>query len=262
MYLISFRRPTAEKLLLHPFFKQAKKKDYLVKTILTCVPPLDQRTHRKTGFKQTTIDKNTIQQWDFDNSDEEEIPSQHVPNTTRKAHISFGDVVVNSKPDLPSPALTEPEIASPVPVRKSRFVIEDATMDTLSSQRSLSPSNNTLSAHSLSSSTTPSTTATSIFHGHSPPSTVDSSWQSAMGVGLGICTGAAAPSMPQQENIEVLRKGRFSVNQPTSIRTVNTDNKLETAPATSPVLPPELPGEIRSFPMSRITSTDSLKGSK
>jgi hypothetical protein len=295
--LLVFHRLTAEKLLLHPFFKQAKRKDYLVKSILSYVPPLDQRAHRKTGFKQTTIEKNTIQQWDFDNSDEEEQEinvSQNVnsgnepvpvPNTTRKSHISFGDVVVNNskleKPDLPSPALTEPEIASPVPVRKSRFVIEDnsyPTTDrndiTMSSQRSLSPNsnNNNLSVHSRCSSTTPSATATSVFHGHSPPITADSSWQSAMGVGLGICTGSSAnpgvPSAPQQqqENVEVLRKGRFSVNQhnaPTSIRTTNIDSNskfAEGAPGLSPIQPPESPYEMRSYPMSRITSNDSIKG--
>ncbi|ORZ04369.1 kinase-like domain-containing protein, partial [Absidia repens] len=38
-------RPSAEKLLLHPFFKQAKKKDYLFKSILSQVLPIDQRPH-------------------------------------------------------------------------------------------------------------------------------------------------------------------------------------------------------------------------
>lgn len=266
---------------------------------MACVPPLEQRTHRKTSFKQTTIDKNTIQQWDFDNSDEEnrdneihslkntnpaDEPSPIATNTNRKSHISFGDVVVNNgkseKSDLPSPALTEPEIASPVPVRKSRFVIEDNSYPatdrsdiTMSSQRSLSPSsnnNNSLSAHSLSRSPTPSSaTATSIFHGHSPPATTDNSWQSTVGVGLGICTNSVNPTgvvpstQQQQENVEVLRKGRFSVNQqnaPSSIRTANIDSNH--SKSVEVALPPESPYEVRSYPMSRITSNDSLKGGK
>ncbi|RKO95729.1 hypothetical protein CXG81DRAFT_11078, partial [Caulochytrium protostelioides] len=39
------RRPTAEKLLQHPFFKLAKKKEYLVKTLLGDLAPLAQRAH-------------------------------------------------------------------------------------------------------------------------------------------------------------------------------------------------------------------------
>ncbi|KAG0363162.1 hypothetical protein BG005_002677 [Podila minutissima] len=37
------RRPTAEKLLSHSFFKQAKKRSYLVSGLLHSVPPLEQR---------------------------------------------------------------------------------------------------------------------------------------------------------------------------------------------------------------------------
>lgn len=37
------KRPTSEKLLKHPFFKQARPADYLVKTILNGLPPLGDR---------------------------------------------------------------------------------------------------------------------------------------------------------------------------------------------------------------------------
>lgn len=37
------KRPTSEKLLKHPFFKQARPPDYLVRTILNGLPPLGER---------------------------------------------------------------------------------------------------------------------------------------------------------------------------------------------------------------------------
>ncbi|KAF9389694.1 hypothetical protein CPB97_010774 [Podila verticillata] len=41
------RRPTAEKLLSHSFFKQAKKKSYLVSGLLHSLPPLEQRPPKR-----------------------------------------------------------------------------------------------------------------------------------------------------------------------------------------------------------------------
>lgn len=121
-------RPTAEKLLQHSFFKQAKKKDYLVKNLLSSLPPLDQRPHRKIPQKHHSISKTT--QWDFDGDENEEedtttaaeethkiMPSINTSSVTfaaephqpssqpstpagGKKHISFGDAIVKS----PSPA--------------------------------------------------------------------------------------------------------------------------------------------------------------
>lgn len=45
--ILHLSRPTAEKLLQHSFFRQAKKKDYLVKTLLHGLPPLEQREHKR-----------------------------------------------------------------------------------------------------------------------------------------------------------------------------------------------------------------------
>ncbi|KAI9005921.1 kinase-like domain-containing protein [Gaertneriomyces semiglobifer] len=43
------KRPTAEKLLSHAFFKQAaKKREYLVKVLLQNLPPITQRSHNKS----------------------------------------------------------------------------------------------------------------------------------------------------------------------------------------------------------------------
>lgn len=114
------KRPNAEKLLLHPFFKQAKRKEYLVRHILAEMPPIEQRPRKKMPQKQVTITK--TDEWDFDDDDEEEEgeeeeedmhlldqnndllqPNQQAQENSKskqppsaKRHISFGDVVVRS----------------------------------------------------------------------------------------------------------------------------------------------------------------------
>lgn len=257
------KRPSAEKLLLHPFFKQAKRKEYLVKAVLAFVPPLDRRTHKKTAFKQTTLEDTT--QWDFD-TPTEEIPAAVIdpkPSDTQiQKHISFGDAVVKHL-DSPSPDL---EISSPIPVRKSRFVIEDSNLEnhdrhesTLSSHRSLSPMN-TYKAD-------PNTSVKSYFNGDShlsdTPSNHDAQWQSSMEAGLGIISTPTAPLPQQQQEHVGVRKGRFSVNQanlPTAIRTSNFDPKTELWVGQTPTQALESPLDTRSPSMSRIASNDSMKG--
>jgi hypothetical protein len=154
-------RPTGEKLLQHPFFKQAKRKDYLAKTILSELPPLEQRPRKKIPQKQVTITK--TDEWDFDDDEDDEegeveeehnnIPdlvgptSQQTNNkSTNKKHISFGDVVVRNNnnmihPSDPVNVSTSPprptSLASTPPPptlactppnsKKSRFVIEETT---------------------------------------------------------------------------------------------------------------------------------------
>ncbi|KAI9302766.1 kinase-like domain-containing protein [Cunninghamella echinulata] len=63
-------RPSAEKLLLHPFFRQAKKKDYLVKTILHGLPDLEIRPRKTIQKKQLSF--TTIDEWDFNDDDEKD----------------------------------------------------------------------------------------------------------------------------------------------------------------------------------------------
>jgi hypothetical protein len=141
--------------LQHAFFKQAKRKDYLVKTILSELPPLEQRPRKKIPQKQVTITK--TDEWDFDDDEEEEeveehnnIPdlvgptSQQTNNKANKKHISFGDVVVRnnnmihpSDPVNVSTSPPRPTISSTPPAptlactppnsKKSRFVIEETT---------------------------------------------------------------------------------------------------------------------------------------
>ncbi|KAG0162772.1 hypothetical protein DFQ30_001319 [Apophysomyces sp. BC1015] len=139
------KRPTSEKLLQHPFFKQTKKKEYLIKTLLSEIQPLEQRQHRR--IQQKEIFNAKTDEWNFNDDEEEQQPTSgstdiHPP----KRHISFGDVVIRS-PQLnaePSSALlntntSQPaEILAATPPKKSRFVIEDTTRDGVEQNKGLS----------------------------------------------------------------------------------------------------------------------------
>ncbi|ORZ00869.1 kinase-like domain-containing protein [Syncephalastrum racemosum] len=121
------KRPTADKLLQHPFFKQARRKEHLVRTLLVGVPPLELRKPKKLPQKQILTE--ATEQWDFDTADE-------APPTTRK-HISFGDVVVRdpSRSALPgsisTPSRTQPMTQEVNCVsKKSRFVVEETFQST------------------------------------------------------------------------------------------------------------------------------------
>ena len=57
------RRPTAAELLQTPFFRNAKKKGYLVGTILKGLPPLAQRQERRK--QPSIISPRTLDSWDF-----------------------------------------------------------------------------------------------------------------------------------------------------------------------------------------------------
>ncbi|KAI9473702.1 MAG: kinase-like domain-containing protein [Benjaminiella poitrasii] len=79
-------RPSAEKLLKHPFFKQAKKPEWLVKNlILNTVPSIDSRPPKKIA-RQNSTPSVPNENWNFNNSN------------SPKRHISFGNVVVRKPP--------------------------------------------------------------------------------------------------------------------------------------------------------------------
>ncbi|CAO3699685.1 unnamed protein product [Rhizopus stolonifer] len=142
------KRPTAEKLLQHSFFKQAKKKEYLIKTILSDLPPLEQRPRKKIPQQQVTITK-IDDHWDFDEDEEvdqnngqqaeESMTVKQKPDPPKR-HISFGEVVVRSGG---SSQPTDSASVNTSPPRKSRFVIEESVREPTdtynSSVRSSSP---------------------------------------------------------------------------------------------------------------------------
>lgn len=47
LWISFYYRPTAERLLSTAFFKQAKKKEFLVTKILSQLPPLEERPHKR-----------------------------------------------------------------------------------------------------------------------------------------------------------------------------------------------------------------------
>ncbi|KAF9160121.1 hypothetical protein DFQ26_005871 [Actinomortierella ambigua] len=142
------RRPTAEKLLGHSFFKQAKKKSYLVSGILHNLPPLEQRPPKKAAPKQVMPQKGVS--WDFDADDTEESEDQQqqqqqavdggepvsrsrvVTFDTPAATTEEGHSAVLGSSQAQSPQLggsasaAAPAPAAPAPVKKSRFVIEES----------------------------------------------------------------------------------------------------------------------------------------
>ncbi|KAJ3097447.1 hypothetical protein HDU97_004857 [Phlyctochytrium planicorne] len=65
------KRPTAEKLLQHSFFKQAtKRRQHLATDILQNLPPITKRQHNKKSFPPERDDSKGVS-WDFDSPDDE-----------------------------------------------------------------------------------------------------------------------------------------------------------------------------------------------
>ncbi|KAI9313762.1 kinase-like domain-containing protein [Dichotomocladium elegans] len=238
------KRPSAEKLLQHPFFKEAKKKDYLVRSILSHVPPLDQRPHKKVPQRHVSFE--TTEQWDFDTPADN--VSDHSGPGEKKRHISFGNVVVrnpsqlhaSTTPGSPSMAMVQPsDNATSTASRKSRFVVEEGhendNYSTELSQRSISPiyeeSNIPLS---------PYIPPVSSTDGNDPPA------------GLGI--SASAPLSTE------VKRGRFSVNQaqqrPVTPSTLD-DPEQQPIKAQSTAQ-----ADIRPIPVARTSSQDSFQERK
>lgn len=107
------KRPTAEALLKHPFFKQAKKKDYLAAELLVAIPPIQQRAkvntakmNERRGARMASSLKNeTIpeEDWDFSSSDE-------LNATDAAAPLELADAT-----------------SAPLSDKRGRFVVESAT---------------------------------------------------------------------------------------------------------------------------------------
>lgn len=132
------KRPSAEKLLLHPFFKQAKKKDYLVKSVLSHVLPLDKRPHRKIPQKHISFE--STEQWDFDdtqNDGEEDAPKSATAaapvenpaitmSATSSANTSAISTPIQSHPDVGLPIISSATTkeGSTVPLERSKSMVQ------------------------------------------------------------------------------------------------------------------------------------------
>ncbi|KAK3826920.1 MAG: kinase-like domain-containing protein [Linnemannia elongata] len=210
------RRPSAEKLLNHSFFKQAKKKSHLVTGLLHNLPPLEQRPPKKAPPKANIPEKGVS--WDFgaeDTPDEPvrrprtvtfERPDRPVSTATTESAVS-GTLISESRSlDSMPEDDSQQQIGTPAsshsgdkPVKKSRFVVEDS-----SSAVSSPPTSN----HGTESNLSPSGMASpSLSHTVVNPVPVPGSQTLH---GLGVSSNGAEPiSTPE------VRKGRFSVKDTT-----------------------------------------------
>ncbi|EJD04402.1 kinase-like protein [Fomitiporia mediterranea MF3/22] len=84
------RRPSAAELLDTPFFKGAKRKNYLVNAILKDLPPLIHRQERraKTSSPLTAASRNSMSSWDF-SVELPHTPSAHIRTSLNSAHSTY-----------------------------------------------------------------------------------------------------------------------------------------------------------------------------
>ncbi|KAF9579579.1 hypothetical protein BGW38_004107 [Lunasporangiospora selenospora] len=210
------RRPSAEKLLNHSFFKQAKKKAHLVTGLLHNLPPLEQRPPKKAAPKAALPQKGVS--WDFDADDSspsEEIPqksevdSMHRPRTVTfdtseasnplpetTAHYGTSDNLVENGLSL-QPTSSLSSQGSDKPIKKSRFVIEESVSPAV-----LSP-NPGYSTELSPSSTGPVSPAPTAL---SPNTSLSGQNLHGLGVTAHVGDGVAAAEV---------KKGRFSVKDTT-----------------------------------------------
>lgn len=113
------KRPSAEKLILHPFFKQAKKRDYLVKSVLAHVLPLNKRPHRKIPQKHVSIEN--TEQWDFDDTQSNnEQPPPATPVNEKPAIVIN---TLNNPQQAPVEAPSTPQTIS-APIERSKSIVQ------------------------------------------------------------------------------------------------------------------------------------------
>jgi len=136
------KRPTSEKLLQHPFFKQAKKKSYLVSTILHNVPPLTQINHNIKKPQQPKISHEKGISWDFDNDSSTLSNELQKEESAPNSIGSISEIISNDSKRVTPEASTEqlnvkvvkfneeqqnintPSTANNTIPRKSRFIID------------------------------------------------------------------------------------------------------------------------------------------
>jgi serine/threonine-protein kinase OSR1/STK39 len=138
------KRPTAEKLLEHKFFKLAKDNKYVVDHLLNLVPrpkwassseagPL-QRVKEPT-FEEEDNTKGISGAWEFDDGEFQKLQAQFIeerassggPHTEHKGRFEVtdqGDEVDDLEDPDPYPDL-KPAQEEPKPVQKGRFLVQD-----------------------------------------------------------------------------------------------------------------------------------------
>lgn len=257
------------------FFKQAKKKDYLAKTLLATLPALELRPHKKIPQKHPTITRTTT--WDFDaddldndrseqtedgsdhanedkdvgndQSDNGELkPSENEDKSTKK-HISFGDVVVRNPPQphmSPNAAAHSPPLGSS-PKASADIAIPTAVSGAKKSrfiiQETITPRDGY----------DPFTGApnTNSPHPLSSPSVDPISRDddpNSLLLGLGMTSSMTPPPSSTPQDVPV-RKGRFSVNS-TPRHSISGDSSYFATSNESL--------SIRDSPLNRINSQENI----
>ncbi|GBC02079.1 hypothetical protein RclHR1_04440009 [Rhizophagus clarus] len=189
------KRPSAEKLLSHQFFKVSKRKDYLVSKILQHLPPLEERPHKRVQQKPITYTKGVT--WDFavdseyrDNDDQE---MQQSEGKLEGKRVEFSDTNDNTDTKSDSNA-----VVTNVPQKKSRFLVGDAATESkvsLSLSVPTIPSTVSVTLQSPLSKSQPPSAGTNFVS--NPFSSGEKDEQNALRL------------QPQQS--QEIRKGRFSV---------------------------------------------------
>ncbi|KAF9988041.1 hypothetical protein BGZ65_012996 [Modicella reniformis] len=138
------KRPSTEKLLNHSFFKQAKKKSYLVTTLLQKLPPLEQRSF-KISEKTLVIPEKGVS-WDFDA--DEKSTGDH---PAQESQGSEGPVrrprTVTFEPSASRPVVITTTEPSPSISTAMAPALESRTIDSLPEDSVPSHSSTPLSTH-------------------------------------------------------------------------------------------------------------------
>ncbi|KAJ3049886.1 hypothetical protein HK097_009130, partial [Rhizophlyctis rosea] len=126
------KRPTAEKLLSHSFFKQSvKRKQHLVQYILYNLPPITERQHnkRQQGPRQEQHAEGVS--WDFDSANEDSIINETspvsqslLPASSQDSISSRGSSSSRGVSFAPTVSVVGDQPLAPVPVKKSRFIVD------------------------------------------------------------------------------------------------------------------------------------------
>ncbi|KAJ3175347.1 hypothetical protein HDU87_006299 [Geranomyces variabilis] len=234
------RRPNAEKLLGHPFFKQAaKKRSYLVSALLAKLPPITQRAHNRRGSRTEKGDSYAKGvSWDFTAAAEEMdefIQKQHEKDDGRKG-VSFAPTVEGGS-GTGAGAGTGSAVG--VPIKKSRFTVGGSPVVSpnvsslalaIDNSNAASPVGTPVTSAAISGAPAAATTqyeeggaagstpadAASLLQGPFNPSL-----QSDPAAGTPPTTPASANASGPGE----VRKGRFSVNQSSSSSAPSSNNQ-------------------------------------
>ncbi|KAJ3350227.1 hypothetical protein GGF32_004999 [Allomyces javanicus] len=217
------RRPTAEKLLSHPFLKCAKKRSYLVQSLLQDLPPLPERARKRAGNVPVLPILNAAESaardrdsgtrgqshisWDFDIREQSPVPEQD-PGVLGSLDAAVATDQIQGTASAVGLGI---DAAPKVEVRKGRFSVSENVGSTEPGAATIAP--NPAIGMSNTGTSTPASAST-------------------VGTPL-TATGATEPVLQ--------RKGRFEVS-------INADPTM--VPAGESAISPQLPMHAPAYSQS------------